>query len=367
MIPPLLVTIAEDLDTSVAIAGQLGTALFASWAVSVVLCGPLSDSLGRRPIALTGLTLLTVATIASAFAPNLEVLLVLRVVTGLGGGMIPPNGVAAVSEVISDERRAQAVGSLMAINILTGAIVVPVMALLAEWVGWRVAFVGAGVFLAIGLILNWIWFPPDSEQRVRDFSFAPRFKALLSLGFFRAAIFVCVTHRIAYWAIVSYFAAFLVQVHGLSVGAVAVPLAIAAAGQVVGSYTSGIVAKRKDRFVLLAAMIILGGLCGLVLFSLPVGFWLAVSLASVGTGLLSVAFPTLVAVSTEFSGRSRATGIGLLGLGNQSGGVGGAAIAGALLASVGFVGVGYLCLGVTILSAVAAILFMRQPPMEIQR
>ena len=83
-------------------------------------------------------------------------------------------------------------------------------------------------------------------------------------------------------------------------------------------------------------------------------------MATVGTGLLSVAMPTLVAASTEFSGESKATGAGLMGLSNQAGGVFGAALSGLLLASTGFVGVGYLCLGVTIVSALMVGLFGRR-------
>ena len=362
MIPPLLVSVAEEFEVSVAVAGQLATVTFAAWAVSVVLCGPLSDTLGRRPIALTGLALMTGATIASAFSPNLEFLLALRVITGFGGGMIPPNSAAAVADVISEKRRAQALSSMMAINILTAAISVPLLALLADWVGWRYTFIASGMVLATAFLLNWIWFPANAGARVRDFSFLSRYRSLLSKGFFRAAIFVTATQRIAYWGMVSYFAAFMIQNYGLSVGSVAVPLAIAAAGQVVGSFSSGFVAKRRNRTALLAVTIVLGGLCGLVVFSIPVELWVAVALASIGTGLLSVAFPTLIAVSTEFSGQSRATAIGLLGLGNQSGGVGGAALAGVLLASMGFAGVGYLCLVVTIVSALVAGFLMRRPP-----
>ena len=71
IVPPLLVEIASDLDISVAVAGQLATATFAAWAVSLLMVGPLSDSLGRRPVALTGLLVLTVSVLASAFAPNI--------------------------------------------------------------------------------------------------------------------------------------------------------------------------------------------------------------------------------------------------------------------------------------------------------
>ena len=101
IIPPLLVEIASDLEISVAVAGQLATATFAGWAIMVVSGGPLSDSFGRRPVALVGLTVLSISVLASAFAPSLEILLVSRVLTGLAGGAIPPNIVGAVSDVIS--------------------------------------------------------------------------------------------------------------------------------------------------------------------------------------------------------------------------------------------------------------------------
>ena len=157
-------------------------------------------------------------------------------------------------------------------------------------------------------------------------------------------------------------AAFLIQTYGLSVGATAIPLACAAAGQVVGSYSAGMIATTKHRASLVAATTLLGGLCGLIFFSVPIGYWAAVVLGAVGTGLLGVTFPTLVAISYEYSGRSRATGIGLIGVGNQSGGAAGAAMAGALLAGVGFGGVGYLCLGVAVISAAVAVPFIQQPP-----
>jgi predicted MFS family arabinose efflux permease len=76
--------------------------------------------------------------------------------------------------------------------------------------------------------------------------------------------------------------------------------------------------------------------------------------------LLSVTFPVLVSASTEYSGESKATGVGLMGFSNQTGGALGAGIAGALLASTGYVGIGYMCLGVTMASALMTSLFGRQ-------
>ena len=112
IVPPLLVNIGSDMGVSLPVAGQLATVTFAAWAVSVVSGGPLSDSLGRRPMALAGLLILSVSVIASAFAPNLAVLMVMRPATGLGGGMLPPNAMGAIADTISPERRARAFGAV---------------------------------------------------------------------------------------------------------------------------------------------------------------------------------------------------------------------------------------------------------------
>ena len=79
MLAPLLVDLATEFDVSVAAAGQLAAVTFGAWAISVISVGPISDSFGRRPVALTGLTFLSASLIASSFAPNFGVLLGLRV------------------------------------------------------------------------------------------------------------------------------------------------------------------------------------------------------------------------------------------------------------------------------------------------
>ena len=360
IVPPLLVEIATDLDISVALAGQLATATFAGWAVTGISGGPLSDSFGRRPVALVALAVLSITTLACAVAPNVETLLVLRVLTGLGGGAIPPNIVGAVSDVISPAKRAQAVGALLAIQGVASAITVPFVAVLADVGGWQLAFIVYGLTLAAGLLANWLWLPKNAREQTRNWVFFSRYRSLVSIRFFRVAVGVNLIQRIAFWAIISYFAAYLISTYDLSIGFVALPLAIAAIGQTVGSYAASFAANRRFRGAFIAAVTVGGGVCGFVLFSMNLGLWASVAVAAVGTGLLSMTFPILVAASTEYSGESKATGVGLMGFSNQAGGVLGAGVAGALLASTGYVGVGYLCLVVSITSALLTTLFGRQ-------
>jgi predicted MFS family arabinose efflux permease len=359
MLPPLLVAIASELDLSVAVAGQLATATFAAWAVSLVMAGPLSDSFGRRPVILGGLLLLVVAVIASGFAPNLEMFVLLRILTGLAAGTLPPTSVGVLSDVISPERRAQAVSALLSIGVVTSAVSVPVALQLADWQGWRFAFIVAGLLLVTGLLLNWIWFPRDSRERVRNWAFFSRYWSLVTLRYFQAAVTVGMSQRIAFWTMISYFPAYLIGTYGLSAKFAALPLGIVALGQALGSFSGGPAATKSYRAAIIGVTSAAGGVCAFLCFNVELDLWLVVAIATVGGALLSLAMPALVVASTEYSGDSKSTGASIMGLSNQSGGVLGAAIAGLLLASTGYGGVGYMCLAVTIFSAVMAFLLGR--------
>ena len=360
MLAPLLVAMAREFDTSVAVAGQLATVMFAAWGVSVVTVGPLSDSLGRRPVALIGLTLLAISVFASAFAPNLGTMMGLRVVTGLGGGMIPPNSMAAVADSLPPARRSRTVGGLMAFATLSSVIGLPLVAVAADFGGWRLPFLVIGSLLAACALLNWFWFPKGDGATLSSFSFFSRYRTLLALAVFRSALVVNFAQRIAYMALVGYVAAYLIDVYEMSVGEVALPLASVGVGTVVGSYLGGFVASREDRMRLIAAAAVAGGVAALLMFLIDVSVWTDVALATAAALLLSVGWPVLITFSTEVSSHSRATGVGLLGASNQSGGVGGAALGGVLLAVIGFPGIGYLCLGAGAISAVVIALFMRR-------
>ena len=360
IVPPLLVEIGAELDISVPVAGQLATATFAAWAVSLLCVGPLSDSFGRRPVALAGLGILAVSALASAFAPNIETLLALRALTGLAGGTLPPTAVGVLSDVISPARRAQAITAILSVQGVVAGVTVPMVAVLADLGGWRVPFVVVGGLLASALLVNWVWFPRDNRERTRSLVFFSRYFSLLSLRYFRVAIVVGATQRVSFWATLSFFPAHLLLTYDVPLALVALPLVITAAGQVVGSYSAAYVANSKHRTALLAGTSVAGGLCACLFFSVDLGLWLAVAVVAIGAGFLSVLMPALVAVSTEYSGASKSTGASLMGFTNQSSGALGAAFGGVLLASVGYAGIGYMCLAVTIASALITPLFGRR-------
>lgn len=352
MLAPLLVELSDEFDVSVAAAGQLAAVTFAAWAISVISVGPISDSFGRRPVSVAGLTLLSASVVASSFAPSFGALLGLRILTGLSGGMIPPNSMAAVADVLPPEKRAKAFGILMAVASLSSVVGMPLVAVMTSAGGWRVPFFVIGCLLFVCAMFHWFWYPKIERSGPRTFSFISRYKQMASISLFRTALAANVLQRMAFYAIISYLAAYLISEHGFSVGETAIPLAIVGVGVVIGSVMAGSVAAMRRRAQIVAGSAVVGGLAAFLLFSFDVTVWGTVGIALVGITFISIGWPTFLAISTEISGSSRATAVGMLGASNQIGGVGGAALGGAFLALGGFSTVGFFCLGVVLLSAV---------------
>ena len=352
MLAPLLVDLSGAFNISVAAAGQLAAVTFGAWAISVISVGPISDSFGRRPVAVAGLTLLAASVIASSFAPNFGALLGLRIVTGLSGGMIPPNSMAAVADVLPAAKRAKAFGILMAVASMSSVIGVPLVAVMSSVGGWRIPFFVIGCLLFVCAVMHWFWYPKIQTAGPRTFSFISRYKQMASISLFRTTLAANLLQRMAFYATISYLAAYLISEHGLSVGETAIPLAIVGIGVVVGSAMAGSVAASDRRAQVVAGCAVAGGLASLFLFTLDISAWGAVGVALVGITFISIGWPTFLAISTEISGSSQATAVGMLGASNQMGGVGGAALGGAFLALGGFSTVGFFCLGTLLLSVI---------------
>lgn len=83
---PSLPRLAGDLRASEATAQLAVSLCMVGLAVGQLLSGPLSDRFGRRLPLLTGIVVFTLSAAGCALAPTIEIFLLLRLFTGLGGG-----------------------------------------------------------------------------------------------------------------------------------------------------------------------------------------------------------------------------------------------------------------------------------------
>lgn len=123
MVIPLLPFYATKMGASATIVGVLVASFSVAQLASAPLWGRFSDRYGRRPALLAGLLVSAVAYVVFAYASTLWLLLLSRIVQGLGGGTI---GVvqAYVADASDPNDRAKSLGWLSAATSL-GAVVGP--------------------------------------------------------------------------------------------------------------------------------------------------------------------------------------------------------------------------------------------------
>ena len=122
--------------------------------IGAALLGPFGDKLGRRPFLIWGMTIVGIASLATALATTPEQLVAWRLLTGVGLGTSLPNATALTSEYVPRRTRAFSI-SAMFISIALGALIAGFTApALIDAFGWRSIFVVGGALpLLVALLL----------------------------------------------------------------------------------------------------------------------------------------------------------------------------------------------------------------------
>src|SRR6201987_3521891 len=121
LVAPALPDIQHQLGTSVNSASWVLTAYLLSASVATPLIGRLGDMHGKARMLVIVLVLLCVATIVSALATSLAVMLAGRVVQGAAGGVFPL-AFGIIRDEFPRERVAGAVGTMSALAGVGGGL-----------------------------------------------------------------------------------------------------------------------------------------------------------------------------------------------------------------------------------------------------
>jgi len=362
MLGPLLVILANDFGTSIAMAGQLAAATFVAWGITAPLVGPISDTYGRRPVLLIGVLLMALGVLGSGAAWSYGSLLATRLITGVGSAMLPMTMMAALADNLPSEKVGKAVGFITASSWVGVALGVPAIALLGYTGGWRLPFyITGGLSLALWVML-WFWLPRSSRRSDQSIDLINRFKVI---GRQSAPWYVFIanaTQQAALLGLMTYFAAYMIESYGWDQANIAPGLALLGVGAVIGSFVGGVIAGWARRLEWLAVICLVGGAVTGLLFALDVHAWIVVAVAFVASVLVSVSVPVLTTLIMHLAGQSRGTAGGMFDTSGRAGGVVGASAGGLMLSLGGFPAVGLLCLVATVLSASVVGLLMRRSP-----
>ncbi|MFI5757078.1 MFS transporter [Streptomyces sp. NPDC051569] len=134
----------------------------------LMLAGSTADRIGRRRVFTIGLVLFTLGSLLCSLAPNLESLIIFRMVQAVGGSMLNPVAMSIITNTFTAPReRARAIGAWGAVVGISMAAGPLVGGLLVDTVGWRSIF---WLNLPIGLaalLLTWRYVPESRAPKPR--------------------------------------------------------------------------------------------------------------------------------------------------------------------------------------------------------
>lgn len=166
MIIPLLPFYAERYGASATMVGVIISAFSVAQLLVAPLWGKWSDRHGRRPAIVVGLLVTAAGYALFAIADSVALLLLCRVVQGIGGGTI---GVvqAYVADATPAERRTRSLGWLSAVTSLAGVLGPALGSLLVAAGGQAAPGAAAAVFSALVAAFGWRYLAESAAEEPR--------------------------------------------------------------------------------------------------------------------------------------------------------------------------------------------------------
>jgi EmrB/QacA subfamily drug resistance transporter len=136
--------IGEDLPASIVgvLEGQtyVTSGYLATLAALLILAGALADFYGRRRVFMIGLAGFGLTSVMCGLAPNLELLVVFRVLQGAAGALLVPGSLSIITATFEGPARSRAFGIWASATSATTILGPIVGGFLVDAISWRIAF-----------------------------------------------------------------------------------------------------------------------------------------------------------------------------------------------------------------------------------
>ncbi|WP_159947581.1 multidrug effflux MFS transporter [Polaribacter septentrionalilitoris] len=131
------------------------TMIFLGLGFGQLISGPLSDSFGRKPVIYVGFILFALASVLCVFSNSLEMMLIGRILQGIGLSAPRTISIAMVRDRFSGNYMAKVMSFIVVIFILVPVVAPAIGKLMLNLYGWKSIFYSQLVFGFIVMI--WMW------------------------------------------------------------------------------------------------------------------------------------------------------------------------------------------------------------------
>lgn len=123
------------------------------YGATLPIMGKMGDQFGRKKMYIIGFLVFTIATIMVGLAWSSMMVIVFRIIQGLGAGMFFPNAMALVSDAFPPNERGQALGMWGALAAAGGVLGPIIGGYIVEYLNWRMLFSSIVPISVIGILL----------------------------------------------------------------------------------------------------------------------------------------------------------------------------------------------------------------------
>lgn len=148
----ILPVIADDLDVSIATAGQLITIFALVYAIAGPVLLTMTAKIERKKLYLIALSVFLLGTMFTYFSPTFPLIMAARVLTAASAALVIVLSLTITARISKPAQRAKALGYIymgISSSLVLG---VPIGIIVTDAFGWRSVFLGIGI-LTIGSII----------------------------------------------------------------------------------------------------------------------------------------------------------------------------------------------------------------------
>lgn len=175
----ILRMIAEDLNVSIALAGQLVTAYSLAFAIGTPVIVSLTSRMERRKVMVGSLVAFILGCLACSVSSDITILMISRMLLGVSSGVYLVVAFGTAAKIVPAEKLGSAIGTIVLGFSSAMILGVPIGIVITKWLNWHAIFMILGLLcLLITLVVMRRLSEIEGDEPV---SFRQQFKVLGSV------------------------------------------------------------------------------------------------------------------------------------------------------------------------------------------